>query len=200
MHILFREDQPTIVRRLLQIAAGFRTETQILQNAVAAELNLSPAELAVKSYKQTNGVWHTEIMFKGLDAIKLGYLLEKRTLENTFAPLPNYPIHRLYMEEIFDCGEHAVGATHSAPVAPLKFSLPDSGWESGPGSTILANQVVSLAPNAPAVPQNTVAPPTCCRVKGLMPCGTGIFGRPEEHIFNGIQYCCKAGVTSEADC
>jgi hypothetical protein len=135
MHILFVEDTATtlLTRRLLQ-AASFQSQTSVLQAAVASELGLPLTSLAVKAYLQTLGgkgnVWHTELMFKGLDAIKLGYNLEQRVLANQFAPLPQYPIHRLYMEEIFDCGAHAVGATHSQVITQnLKFSLPDEGWQ-----------------------------------------------------------------------
>jgi hypothetical protein len=113
-------------------AHGFSraTEAQI-QAAVAKELHLSVGDLAVKSYPQ-NGKMHTELRFEGKESITLGYKLEKSVLDNTFNPVPDHPIHRLYMEEVFDCGPHAVGATHKfngANDGPVKFTLPESGWQ-----------------------------------------------------------------------
>jgi hypothetical protein len=47
-------------------------------------------------------------------------------MNNLFNPIPGYPIRRLYVEEIFDCGAHAVQATHSQLIDPsLKFAVPD---------------------------------------------------------------------------
>jgi len=110
--------------------------------AVAQELKLPVSKVAVKSYMEKDymhdrggrNIWHTELRFKGLEAIALGYKLEKAVLANTFHPIPSYPIHRLYMEEVFDCGPHAVGATHTYDglndkEANIKWSLPDKGWE-----------------------------------------------------------------------
>ena len=106
-------------------------QTEILRVAIASELNIPTTELTAKSYPEAGGVMHTELMFKGLDSIKLGYELETAVLSNQFNPIPGYPIRRLYMEEIFDCGAHAAQATHSQLIDPnLKFTvsdLPDGG-------------------------------------------------------------------------
>jgi len=135
MHILFKENAAISGRRLLMAMAvqAFKTHEIQLQAAVARQLHLSMTQLAIKSYQQANSIWHTELRFKGLEAIELGYQLEKAVLSNQFNPIPEYPIHRLYMEEIFDCGEHAVGATHTYDGTNdgknIVWSLPDSGWE-----------------------------------------------------------------------
>jgi len=106
---------------------------QAIQAAVAKELHLSIAQLAVKTYPMKGSTMHTELQFKGNDSIKLGRDLEKAVLANKFNPVPGYPIHRLYMEEVFDCGKHAAGATHTfdgTNGGPVTFTLPDNGWES----------------------------------------------------------------------
>jgi hypothetical protein len=144
MHILFKDDMPLISRRLLNVMRNeaFKSHEAELQATVAQELKLPISKVAVKSYLEKDymhdrggrNIWHTELRFKGLEAIALGYKLEKAVLANTFHPIPSHPIHRLYMEEIFDCGAHAVGATHTYDglndkKANIKFSLPDEGWE-----------------------------------------------------------------------
>jgi hypothetical protein len=40
-----------------------------------------------------------------------------QVLSGAFNPLPTFPIHRIYLEEIFDCGSH-VGTQ-----SPFEFSL-----------------------------------------------------------------------------
>jgi hypothetical protein len=40
-----------------------------------------------------------------------------QVLSGVFNPLPTFPIHRIYLEEIFDCGSH-VGTQ-----SPFEFSL-----------------------------------------------------------------------------
>jgi hypothetical protein len=112
--------------------AGHVKAMQAIQAAVAKELHLSVAQLSVKSYPMKGSTMHTELQFKGDESIKLGRQLEKAVLANKFNPVPGYPIHRLYMEEVFDCGEHAVGATHTADGTnggPVTFTLPDNGWQ-----------------------------------------------------------------------
>lgn len=108
---------------------------ETLRNALAMELKLSPNQLAMQQFPSpTTGLIHTEFMFHSLDAIKLGRDLEAKVLTNQFYPLPDHPIHRLYLEEVFDCGEHAVGATHTFDGTNgdgnIKYSLPDSGYQS----------------------------------------------------------------------
>jgi hypothetical protein len=135
MHVLFKQDSG---RRLLetveqgvQLDASF-PQTGVLQAAIAQELSLSTTDLTAVSFQLPNGVIHTELMFKGLNAITLGHQLETKVLANQFNPIPGYPIRRLYMEEIFDCGAHAAQATHSQLIDPnLKFTvsdLPDGGF------------------------------------------------------------------------
>jgi hypothetical protein len=134
MHVLFKEDIAAVGRRrlLTAVTKGLSSDafpqSAILRAAIASELRLAEAELAVKSFKLPNGVIHTELMFKGLDAIDLGYALEAKVMANQFHPIPNYPVRRLYMEEIFDCGKHAAGATHSMDTNADGFAVPDSGF------------------------------------------------------------------------
>jgi len=135
MHVLFKEDVAATAagRRLLvkvgayaHAKAGAWPQTEILRVAIATELNIPTAELAATSYAESGGVVHTELMFKGLDSLKLGYELETAVLANQGNPIPGYPIRRLYMEEIFDCGAHAVQATHSQPIdRTLPFTVSD---------------------------------------------------------------------------
>jgi hypothetical protein len=132
MHIQFKNDKPVSRKLLMAITTeSFKTHTGELLRAVAKELKLAESQLSSNSYHKS-GIWYSEIMFKGSEAIRLGYKLEQNVLANKFNPLPGYPIHRLYMEEIFDCGEHAVGATHKFDGSngePVKFTLPESGWK-----------------------------------------------------------------------
>jgi hypothetical protein len=98
-----------------------------LQAALAAELHLSVNDLKV-STQVGDKHYHTTFLFKGLEAIALGHQLETAVLANQFNPLPSHPIHRLYMEEIFDCGAHAVGATHpydGTNDGGVTWSIPD---------------------------------------------------------------------------
>jgi hypothetical protein len=116
--------------------AGHIKAMQAIQAAVAKELHLSIAQLAVKSYPMKGNTMHTELQFKGNESIKLGRKLEKAVLANKFNPVPGYPIQRLYMEEIFDCGKHAAGATHRFNTnnhGPVDFTLPDAGWQPSAG-------------------------------------------------------------------
>jgi len=84
---------------------------QQLQAALAIELNLPVDRLAPSTFVGKDS-YHTIFLFKGPESIAKGHQLEKAVLTNKFNPLPDHPIHRLYMEEIFSCGAHAVGATH----------------------------------------------------------------------------------------
>jgi hypothetical protein len=134
MHVLFKQDSG---RRLLetmeqgiQLDASF-PQTGILQAAIASELNLAPSDLTAVSFKLPNGVIHTELMFKGLNAITLGHQLETKVLANQFNPIPGYPIRRLYMEEIFDCGKHAAGATHSQDLGVKDWAVADATTTAG---------------------------------------------------------------------
>jgi len=131
MHVLFKSNMVT--RRLLMAIQyqSFQAVEDTLHQAVAAELNIPLDKLKVHSTESTSGEIHVQFLFKGLEAITHGYELEKAVLANQFNPLPDYPIHRLYMEEVFNCGAHAVGATHPYDGTNdngVKFSLPDSGW------------------------------------------------------------------------
>jgi len=124
MHVLFKED--IAGRRLLTKIGAFYAQTNILQVAVATELNIPVSDLTATSYAEAGGVIHTELMFKGLESVKLAFTLEEKVMSNQFNPIPGYPIRRLYVEEIFDCGRHAVQATHSQLIDPnLKFAVSD---------------------------------------------------------------------------
>ena len=113
------------VQRTTHAVAHDGAQTEILRVAIASELNIPTTELTAKSYPEAGGVMHTELMFKGLDSIKLGYELETAVLSNQFNPIPGYPIRRLYMEEIFDCGKHAAGATHSNDMGVKDWAVQD---------------------------------------------------------------------------
>lgn len=146
MHILFSD--------LYQNSdSNFDAHEAELQSAMCKELNKSPDQVSVRSYHdgiEGTGVWHTEVLFKGLESIMLGYKLEKSVLANKFNPIPEYPIRRLYMEEVFDCGEHAVGAIHpynGKNDKGAKWIMPKSGWENKSGKTIpVAPSVAIVAP------------------------------------------------------
>merc|ERR1711988_1679425 len=117
MHVLFKAAPMLAVRRLLAAvwaAAGLSSDdAEVLKNALAGELGLSPSELTMQlSTSASTGVVHTEFYFHNLNAIKLGHQLEQRVVSNQFNPLPHNPIYRLYLEEVFDCGAHAAGAAH----------------------------------------------------------------------------------------
>merc|ERR1711998_414872 len=154
MHILFKDN----ARAKSMVGAALKAmhthfiqrHEAVLQAAVAKELRLPPAELAVKTFHQANGIQHTELRFKGLQAIKYGRDLERKVLADQFHPIPNYPIHRLYLEEVFDCGEHAVGATHPYDGTNnngVKWTLPDTGYTTihGTSNTWAAPTVIDKA-------------------------------------------------------
>ena len=100
--------------------------SKTIATAVAGKLNLPEAQLAVMTYKEdgVDGVYHTELQFKGGDAVDRGYALEQDVVQNKFNPIPGYPIDRLYMEELFDCGVHAVGSE----VTRTDFNMPNTGF------------------------------------------------------------------------
>jgi hypothetical protein len=138
MHVVFlRRDANA--RRLLQsrrllmavhTAAANKEMKEVegkLQVALAAELHLSVNDLKA-STQVGDQHYHTTFLFKGLKAIALGHQLETAVLANQFNPLPSHPIHRLAMEEVFDCGAHAVGATHpydGTNDGGVKWLMPD---------------------------------------------------------------------------
>jgi hypothetical protein len=45
---------------------------------VASELNIPVSDLTATSYLENGGVVHTELMFKGLDAVRLAFTLEDK--------------------------------------------------------------------------------------------------------------------------
>ena len=100
--------------------------SKTIATAVAGKLNLPEGELAVMTYKEdgVDGVYHPELQFKGGDSIDRGYALEQDVVQNKFNPIPGYPIDRLYMEELFDCGVHAVGSE----VTRTDFNMPNTGF------------------------------------------------------------------------
>jgi hypothetical protein len=149
MHILFKDNARTGSMTVAAMQSQILlSHEKTLQSAVAKELHLAPDALAVRSFHQANGIQHTELRFKGLRAIKYGRDLERKVLADQFHPIPNYPIHRLYLEEVFDCGAHAVGATHpydGTNDGAVKWSLSDSGYgaEHGTSNTWSAPTVVN---------------------------------------------------------
>jgi hypothetical protein len=102
-------------------------QSETIAGAVAKKLGLAADELSMMTYKEegTDSTFHTELQFKGDDSIEKGYELEQDVVQNKFNPIPGYPINRLYMEQIFDCGTHAVGA---ATVTRTDFNMPNTGF------------------------------------------------------------------------
>jgi len=102
-------------------------QSKTIATAVAGKLGLAADELSMMTYKEegTDSTFHTELQFKGDDSIEKGYALEQDVVQNKFNPIPGYPINRLYMEQIFDCGTHAVGA---ATVPRTDFNMPNTGF------------------------------------------------------------------------
>jgi hypothetical protein len=132
MHILFRARSS---RRLLMAVhaqmALLPADAAALEAALATELKLNVNELTMHQFAESSGLVHTEFLFHNKNAIRLGRDLEQKVMQNKFHPLPNQPIHRLYLEEVFDCGAHAVGATHTRDQSnngPITWTLPDSGY------------------------------------------------------------------------
>merc|ERR1711998_237645 len=131
-----------------------------LHEAVAAKLQLPLDKLAVKTTESSTGQYHFQFLFKGLEAISHGYELEKAVLANQFNPVPGSPIHRLYMEEVFDCGAHALGATHEydgTNDGGVEGSLPDSGWRIPTHSPTAPTPSPTQSPTAPQCTYRHVA-------------------------------------------
>merc|ERR1711871_1383439 len=137
------------------------------------ELRLSFGELA-PSTQITGDQLHTTFLIKKAEAIALGHQLEKAVLANQFNPLPGHPIHRLYMEEVFSCGAHAVGAVHAydGTNAGVKWLLPDPTGHPSPAPsatpthfptsdpTFTPTEVPTVAPTEPPTEIPTTMPPT----------------------------------------
>jgi hypothetical protein len=113
MHILFKSRPSDHVnlknkRSLLGVASlfeqAFRSEEEKLQAAVARELHVSPGRLTVKSVLQTGNTMHTIFALDDPNAVTLAHKLEQKVVAGKFNPIPSYPIHKMYIEEIFDCG------------------------------------------------------------------------------------------------
>jgi len=118
MHILFNDKGPLISRRLVLAMRNqaFKSHEANLQAVVARKLNLPISHVAVKSYLEKGNIWHTELRFKGLEAIARGYKLEKAVLADTFHPIPKYSIRGLYMKEVFDCGGKSSSVYHTGSI------------------------------------------------------------------------------------
>jgi hypothetical protein len=190
MHILFRQNVAGAGRRLLSKVSeevtpsatnspgdhkwhlenevGYQktngslstAEMNLLHQAVADALQLPSFEIAAKSYVQDDGVMHTEFRFMGPAAIKLGYELEMKVLTNVFNPLPSYPIHKLYLEEIFDCGKHAIGVQINATGSPYSpFIIDDNnGFERTATPTTSPSASPTEYPTMPITSDPTLEP------------------------------------------
>ena len=55
---------------------------------------------------------HTTFKLDDLNVVTLAHKLEQKVMANKFNPIPSYPIHKMYIEEIFDCG-HTAASTQS---------------------------------------------------------------------------------------
>merc|ERR1711871_321984 len=185
MHVYFLRKEVT-TRRLLQsrrllmamhkeaTALGFKEVEKQLQAAVAKELRLAVVDLIPSTQKDNDAAYHTTFLLKSKDAIALGHQLEKAVLSNQFNPLPGHPIHRLYMEEVFSCGAHAVGAVHAydGTNAGVKWLLPDPTGHPSPAPsatpthfptsdpTFTPTEVPTVAPTEPPTEIPTTMPPT----------------------------------------
>jgi len=180
MHVYFlRRD--VMVRRLLSgrrllmqmhtqiVHSGFKEVENQLQAALAAELHLSLSDLT-PSTQITGNEYHTTFLFKGLEAIALGHKLETAVLANKFDPLPDHPIHRLFMEEIFSCGAHAVGATHFRNAPPVTWLLPDPTAHPSPAPSAAPSFVPTPTPtHTPTELPTPVPSPTPSEVPTTLP-------------------------------
>ena len=78
-----------------------------------------------------------------------------QVLSGAFNPLPTFPIHRIYLEEIFDCGSH-VGTQ-----SPFEFSLESFDQSKEPTATPFTHSPVPPT----SVPVETTDAPTFTPVK-----------------------------------
>jgi hypothetical protein len=119
---------------------------------------------------------HTVFTFDGLEAIRLGHLLEQKVLANQFNPLPDYPIHRLIMQEIFVCGEQTavpISTWTAAPVTTVDAGVPTEeptvpvlSYSPTTGPTVTASPVTEAPSSAPypsTSAPTTVTATTLCR-------------------------------------
>merc|ERR1711988_1256155 len=111
LHITFKGLAETS-RRLLVAIVTAELASITLQHALAKELGLAPEELEMLDVEKTGAggktlkivaMFSKDTSSRFEEAIKLGYALEQQVLSGAFNPLPNFPIHRLVMEEIFHC-------------------------------------------------------------------------------------------------
>ena len=78
-----------------------------------------------------------------------------QVLSGAFNPLPTFPIHRIYLEEIFDCGSH-IGTQ-----SPFEFSLESFDQSKEPTATPFTHSPVPPT----SAPVETTGAPTFTPVK-----------------------------------
>jgi len=101
LHVVFKAD-PT------DTDADRAAELATFHVDLAAKLKLTKDNIEIGASTITDTTVKTQFTFAGADSIALGHQLEVDVLANSFTDSKGeeYPIDRLYMEEIFDCGEH----------------------------------------------------------------------------------------------
>ena len=91
------------------------TQKATLTTALEAALTLKAKDLNVETTQAASGnVVQVLVKFNGKDSIKYGFALEAAVEKGQFQPLPNFPLTRLYMEEIF-CTDAPTHAPTNAP-------------------------------------------------------------------------------------
>lgn len=153
-------------RRLLldeQLAILFNSQRSVLHEALAKSLKLAPKELKMAVRLEADGIASVNATFsketspRFAEAVKRGYELEKRVLNDDFDPLPDFNVRRLVMDVKFACLDSIddVVQTSVAPAinaAPLAPGVPASIVQ--PHSTILGPVTPSIPP-----PEATLAEP-----------------------------------------
>jgi hypothetical protein len=110
MHMLFKKEnanQRSLLAAVSLFEQAFRSQEEKLQAEVARELHVSPGRLQVKSELQSGNKMHTTFKLEDRNVVTLAHKLEQKVVANQFNPIPSYPIHKMYIEEIFDCNNEA---------------------------------------------------------------------------------------------
>jgi hypothetical protein len=144
MHMLFKKEtanKRTLLTAVSLFEQAFRSEEEKLQAAVARELHVSPGRLGVKSELQGGNKMHTTFKLDDLNVVTLAHKLEQKVMANKFNPIPSYPIHKMYIEEIFDCGH-----TAATPVQLLQQPLHRSSVFDGAAASMRADPPSCINP------------------------------------------------------
>jgi hypothetical protein len=166
-------------RRLLSTLLEPAEEDQ-LRTAVATALRIADP-MALKMTTTThhhNSTMHTVFEFHDLNAIALAHELELKVVSNQFNPLPQYPIHRIYVEEVFNC-QHVQTDSKAAFTEtrfPQGIPLANVGrrlLEAKEGAPLFSSQAMQAAAQDPPScknPWNVLQWPCNCHQKISMQC------------------------------